>query len=77
MKIIKEILIDFKDALIISLRELTILGKFLLGPFIVILFIIIAVTMVTIGYPIILCKKRYSFHCRKGIRNIFYKFNNI
>ena len=77
MKIVKEILTDLKSALTKSLMELTVLGKFLLGPFIVLIFIIIAMSMITIGYPIILCKKRYSVRLRKGIRNILYRGNNF
>jgi len=76
MQLISSVIRDLKDALKESFRELTLFGKITLGPIVALLFLIIAISIVMVAYPLIMFKERYSKQIENGtlkIQQLFYR----
>ena len=76
MKQLMLIIVELKIVIKESFKELTILGKFTLGPIILVIFIITVISIITIGYPLILINQKYGNQKRSGInliKSIFYR----
>ena len=69
-------LINLKNAIKEYFSELTLCGKCLLGPLIVFIFILIAISTVFIGFPVINFQKKFYREIVKGtdnVQRIFYR----
>lgn len=67
----KDIFIDLQTGLLITIRNLTFVGKIFLIPIIMIIFIIISITII-IGYPVLMINNDCLLKINNKIRKIFF-----
>ena len=66
----KSILYDLSDAVKKFFNELTVFGKMILGPIVVLIFIVITISVIMVGYPFIVLKEKYSKQIENGTNKI-------